>query len=180
MVAAAAVAVVTTAVVVRSQVGGEPPVDRELAAKIRATGLTPYVVELEGAELVDVEVVDGAVYTYYDHGYFVNESKNSNERYGYSFTVAMSPSRPGDLCGPKGSGPRKNGGSCTSKGDWASSEFEDMGSFWHRVGDTDVTIATTVDMDDDIGVKAMAALNDARRVSVDYLARRSDPKTKRF
>jgi hypothetical protein len=55
-----------------------------------------------------------------------------------------------------------------------------MGSFMQRKDGALMTISTIIDMDDDIGRKAFAALDRAERVSVDDLARHGDPSTKRF
>jgi len=162
-VVATVVVLAAAALVVRSMDdGGQPAADEKLAARIRATGVTPYLVDLDGAEVTDVRFRDdrpGLVLVDYDGDD------------GSSFTLALSTSEPGDLCGPGGSGEDEDGGSCTSDGDRASTEFEEMGTFTVRKAGTELTIDTVIESDPGLPERAFTALDEAREVSADELAR---------
>ncbi|KRB73853.1 hypothetical protein ASE01_17710 [Nocardioides sp. Root190] len=134
------------------------PVDRALAAAISGTGVTPYVVDFDGARLRDVRVEGAEVFLSYD----VDDVP--------LFTLVLEKSRPGDLCQDHDD---SRGGSCLADGDRVETEFEEFGTFGVRRDDTMLTMASVViESDPDIGERAYAALEAAERVGVDDLARR--------
>jgi hypothetical protein len=161
----ALLAVLIGVVAVRSVIGG-PPVDHELAAAIRATGVTPYVLDIDDARLVDVDVHGDHVRLEYKGTHF-----NGGGVTGDVFiTVGLKRSPRNDICGHMRDGPTPDGGSWTCKDNRAVSSFEEMSSYEELKGDTLVSLS--FDGTDD--TKAFAALDGARRVSVDELARHSD------
>ncbi|MET0820713.1 MAG: hypothetical protein ABWY58_07095 [Aeromicrobium sp.] len=161
---AALLAVVFVAVAVRSITGG-PPVDHELAAEIRTLDVTPYMLDLEGAELVDVDVDDDGVVLDYTGPYFGGPGSN------LEFFVHLSKAPRRDICGNSRNGPTPGGGSWTCKDNRAVSSFEEMSSYITVKGDTRLSLDP---QGGGVGAKAFAALDGARRVSADELARHSD------